>query len=133
MALQRENDFGCIGSNVSHGQAMTLLADVNRPGSQEDVVSNWEPAHSLVEDASPWGRDCSTPLLCGSGCHTPACLPLGSCGGGACTSSVGWEWGRLADGQKASRLIFCCLLASLLFKFIQKGQILYYAYLVILP
>ena len=29
----------------------TLLADVNHPGSQEDVVSNWEPAHSLVEDA----------------------------------------------------------------------------------
>ena len=30
---------------------MTLLSDVNRPGSQEDVVSNWEPAHILVEDA----------------------------------------------------------------------------------
>ena len=30
---------------------MILLADVNRPGSQEDLVSNWEPAHSLVEDA----------------------------------------------------------------------------------
>ena len=30
---------------------MTLLADVSHPGSQEDLVSNWEPAHSLVEDA----------------------------------------------------------------------------------
>ena len=30
---------------------MILLADVNHPGSQEDLVSNWEPAHSLVEDA----------------------------------------------------------------------------------
>ena len=30
---------------------MTLLADVNHTGSQEDLVSNWEPAHSLVEDA----------------------------------------------------------------------------------
>ena len=30
---------------------MTLLADVNHPGSQKDVISNWEPAHSLVEDA----------------------------------------------------------------------------------
>jgi len=28
-----------------------LLADVNHPGSQEDVVSSWEPAQSLVEDA----------------------------------------------------------------------------------
>ena len=30
---------------------MTLLVDVNHPGSQEVLVSNWEPAHSLVEDA----------------------------------------------------------------------------------
>ena len=29
-----------------------LLVDVNSPGSQEDLVSNWEPAHSLVEDMS---------------------------------------------------------------------------------
>ena len=29
----------------------TLLVDVNRPGSQEDLVSNWEPARSLEEDA----------------------------------------------------------------------------------
>ena len=27
-------------------QTATLLADVNCPGSQEDVVSNWDPAHS---------------------------------------------------------------------------------------
>ena len=31
---------------------MTLLTDVNHPGSQEDLVSNWEPARSLVEDAT---------------------------------------------------------------------------------
>ena len=30
---------------------MNLLADVNHPGSQENLVSNWEPARSLVEDA----------------------------------------------------------------------------------
>ena len=30
---------------------MTLLADVKRLGSQEDLVSNWEPVHNLVEDA----------------------------------------------------------------------------------
>ena len=28
-----------------------LLAGVNRPGSQVDVVSGWGPAHSLVKDA----------------------------------------------------------------------------------
>ena len=31
---------------------MTLLVDVNRTDSQEDVVSSWELAHSLVEDAA---------------------------------------------------------------------------------
>ena len=29
----------------------TLMADVNHPGSQQDLVSNWELAHRLVEDA----------------------------------------------------------------------------------
>ena len=33
----------------SRSQAVTLLADVNHPGSQEDVISNWQPSHSLVE------------------------------------------------------------------------------------
>ena len=36
----------------SCSQAVTFLADVNCPGSLEDVVSNREPAHSLVKDAS---------------------------------------------------------------------------------
>ena len=31
--------------------AATLLVDVNHSRSQEDMVSSWEPAHSLVEDA----------------------------------------------------------------------------------
>ena len=30
---------------------MTLLVDVNHPGSQEDLVGKWEPARSLVEGA----------------------------------------------------------------------------------
>ena len=37
--------------------AVTLLADVNRPGSQEDMISSLEPGHSLMEDASLWGQD----------------------------------------------------------------------------
>ena len=31
----------------SLSQPVTLLASVNRPASQEDMISNWEPAHSL--------------------------------------------------------------------------------------
>ena len=36
---------------------MTLLVDVNHSGSQEDVVSSWEPAHSLVEHAQISGAE----------------------------------------------------------------------------
>ena len=31
---------------------LTLLVDVNHTESQEDMVSSWEPAHSLMEDAA---------------------------------------------------------------------------------
>ena len=48
---------------------MTLLADVNCLGSQEDLVNNWELAHSLVEDAI-FGAEIATSWLCLS----PACL-----------------------------------------------------------
>ena len=42
----------CCLSPLGNGSlAATLLVDVNHPGSQEDLVSNWEPAHCLVEDA----------------------------------------------------------------------------------
>ena len=49
----------------------TLLVDVNCPGSQEDLVSNWEPAHSLVEDAIS-GAEIAPRLLA----LAVACLPL---------------------------------------------------------
>ena len=39
---------------------MTLLADVNYPGTQKDMVSDWEPANSLVEDA--WSLGPRLPL-----------------------------------------------------------------------
>ena len=55
----------------SSSLAVTLLADVNCPGSQEDLVSNWEPAHSLVKDAISGAKIAP---------HLPdldvACLPL---------------------------------------------------------
>ena len=42
----------CLESPLGSGsQAVVLLADVNHPGYQEDMVSNWEPAHRLVENA----------------------------------------------------------------------------------
>ena len=53
---------------------MTLLADVNHPGSQEDLVSNWEPAHSLVEDAI-LGTEIAPCLPALAVACLPLCLP----------------------------------------------------------
>ena len=49
---------------------MTLPADVNHPGSQ---VSNWEAAHSLVEDAVSDAEIAAAPCL---PALSVACLPL---------------------------------------------------------
>ena len=61
---------------------VTLLADVNHPGSQEDVVSNWEPAHSLVEDAISGAEIAAAPSLLAL---AVTCSPLCLQWGGACT------------------------------------------------
>ena len=55
---------------------MTLLVDVNHPGSQEVLVSNWEPAHSLVEDAIS-GAEFAPFLLALAGAFLPPCLQQG--------------------------------------------------------
>ena len=54
----------------------TLLVDVNCPGSQEDLVSNWEPAHSLVEDAIS-GAEIAPRLLALAVIRLPPCLQQG--------------------------------------------------------
>ena len=50
---------------------MTFLEGVNCSGSQEELVSNWDPAHSLVEDAISGVE--TAPLL---PALAVACLPL---------------------------------------------------------
>ena len=85
--------------------AVCLLVDVNRPKSQERLVTNWEPAHSLVEDAvsgaeiAPrlptlavtwlplcfqWGRGRSTAGQLSSGIHSILC----SVSGPSCASEL---------------------------------------------
>ena len=67
---------------------MTLLTDVNLPGSQEDVVSNWEPAHSLVEDAVSGAELAAAPcLLALAVAGQPLCLQ----GGRALCGSQSWK------------------------------------------
>ena len=48
------------------------------------MVSSWEPAHSLVEDAGLWGRRCPLPSI--SSCRTLASLPWGGVGRGLYTA-----------------------------------------------
>ena len=62
----------CISSGELFQDAI-LLADSNHPGSQEDLISNWEPAHSLVEDAIS-GAKIATCLLALAVAHLPPCL-----------------------------------------------------------
>ena len=52
---------------------MTLLVDVNCPGSQEVLVSNWEPAHSLVEVAIS-GVEIASHLLALAVARLPLCF-----------------------------------------------------------
>ena len=73
---------------------MTVPADVNHPESQEVLVSNWEPAHSLVEDAGSGVE--FAPCLSSSRCCLPACLPASS-----------GEWA--SPQQASSPLVFLIL------------------------
>ena len=67
---------------------MTLLADVNCSGSQENVVSCWEPAHSLVEDGVSGAKIAEAPCLPALAVtHLPLCLGEVE-GGGACMQLV---------------------------------------------
>ena len=64
---------------VSSGElisGVTILVDVNHPGSQEDLVSNWEPACSLVEDAIS-GAEFAPCLLALAVARLPLCLQWG--------------------------------------------------------
>ena len=63
----------CVSPLGSWSPPVTLLTDVNRPGSQEDMVRNWEPAHSLVEDAVS-GAKIAPCLLALAVARRPPCL-----------------------------------------------------------
>ena len=65
----------CISSGELFQDAI-LLADSNHPGSQEDLISNWEPAHSLVEDAVS-GAEIAPCLPALAVAHLPLCLRPG--------------------------------------------------------
>ena len=55
-SMRASSQAWCVSPLGSWSQAVTLLAGVNHPGFQKDVVSNWESAPSLVEVPSLWPR-----------------------------------------------------------------------------
>ena len=63
----------CVSPLGSYSLTAALLLDVNHPGSQEDLVSNWEPAHSLVQDAIS-GTEIAPRLRALAVTHLPLCL-----------------------------------------------------------
>ena len=74
-AMRPQYQLCCVSPLGSWSQAVTLLPDVYLPGSQKDVLSNWELAHSLVED-EVLGAQIATPpcLLALAATHLPLCL-----------------------------------------------------------
>ena len=71
-----------------------LLAGVNHPGSQVDVVSSWGPAHSLVEDAvsgAETGAAPPPPPPSGSDSRMPASALAGVGGGLYAAGSLSFD------------------------------------------
>ena len=60
----------CMSPLESRSQAETLLVDINHSGSQENVISSWEPAHSLVEDAFDGVEIVAAPCLPALACFS---------------------------------------------------------------
>ena len=67
------------------------MVDVNHPGSQEDMVSSWEPIHSLVEDAVYGPEMAAAPCL-------PALAVT------ACPSASGWGGSGLQQASSPLEL-----------------------------
>ena len=106
LGAQREHHLRC---------AVCLLADVNHPKSQERLVTNWEPAHSLVEDAISGAEIASClPAL------AVACLPLCLwCREGPIRSWLVLLWYSLnplfCEWAKLCLRVFCGKILSLFF------------------
>ena len=65
---------------VSSAELFSVCVTPGRyePSRTPDMVINWQPAHSLGEDVISGAETAAAILPFGSGCHTPASLPLGS-------------------------------------------------------
>ena len=73
--MSAQSQVGHASPQGSWSQAVTVLADINHPGCQEDIVSDRQPAHSLEGDAVSGAEIevalCLLPLAV---THLPLCL-----------------------------------------------------------
>ena len=63
LALWGQSQVGPASSQRSWSQVVTLQADMNSPGSQIDMVSDWQPAHSLAGGAVSRAEIAMAPCL----------------------------------------------------------------------
>ena len=61
--MRAKSQVSCVSPLGRWSQAVTLLAHMNCSGSQEDMASNWQLAHSLVEDAVSVAKIAAVPCL----------------------------------------------------------------------
>ena len=118
-AMKAQSQVCCVSPLGSRSQAVTLLADVNHPGSQEEGVSNWQPAHSLVEDVVSGAEVAAAPCFPALAvAHLPLCLQGGRA---LCCHRLALLWyslnpllcehtrGHHAAGEPfAGKVFFCC-------------------------
>ena len=71
-----QSQVGCAFPQGSWAQAVTLPADVNHPGSQEDAVIGWQPAQCLVGSSLP-GAETAVVLCLSPLAAPPLSLPPG--------------------------------------------------------
>ena len=73
--MSAQSQVGHASPQGSWSQAVTVLADINHPGCQEYMASDWQPAHSLEGDAVSGAEIevalCLLPLAV---THLPLCL-----------------------------------------------------------
>ena len=70
-----QSQVGHASSQWGWSQAVTLLADMNHPGSQDDVVSDWQPACNLMGDVVSGTEIAMAPCLPPLAViHLPLCL-----------------------------------------------------------
>ena len=74
---------------------MTLLANVNCPGCQEDMVSNWKPVQSLAEALVSGAQIAVAPCLPALALvHLPLCLWGGRALKGSCLALLWYFLGH---------------------------------------